>query len=346
MAIPFTTIAGAVTPFISKWLEGNQDERQLEQQEKLQGLQLRGAKEMADYNQQKQLEMWQKTGYEAQKKQMEAAGLNPALMYGMGGGGGQSTGVPGTMMPSSSSPGDPNAGVSNNMAMMMMSAQKAVLESQAEKNTAEAEKIRGVDTEKTSTEIQSLTQGIENQKAVKSLTEAQTRLSSIQQIREKESLEDALDRIKWEAKKAEADANIAFTEAYVNSATRNQKIEIIKQASIAGVLHNVLTKAQTSKTYSDIKVNEAEINKMANEIQQKWREISLQTVGLNQGQQKIEQDSQRIQIQKFAETVKANYPSIWEAMGRGMEDGLSAIVDILTLQEKGSKQNDWIKKTE
>ena len=45
----------------------------------------------ADYSQQLAKDMWNYTGYENQKKQMEAAGLNPALMYGSGGGGGQST---------------------------------------------------------------------------------------------------------------------------------------------------------------------------------------------------------------------------------------------------------------
>ena len=33
-------------------------------------------------------EMWDYTNYENQKKHLEAAGLNPALLYGMSGGGG------------------------------------------------------------------------------------------------------------------------------------------------------------------------------------------------------------------------------------------------------------------
>ena len=32
--------------------------------------------------------MWNYTNYENQKKHLEAAGLNPALLYGMSGGGG------------------------------------------------------------------------------------------------------------------------------------------------------------------------------------------------------------------------------------------------------------------
>ena len=69
-------------------LEGHNDRRQLRQQEKLQNLEIKGSKELTDYNAAKQLEMWKATNYPAQVEQMKLAGLNPALAYGMGGGGG------------------------------------------------------------------------------------------------------------------------------------------------------------------------------------------------------------------------------------------------------------------
>jgi len=62
---------------------------QLQQQRKLQELSIEGQKQLTDYNMAKQLELWKATSYEAQREQMEKAGLNPALMYGMSGGGGQ-----------------------------------------------------------------------------------------------------------------------------------------------------------------------------------------------------------------------------------------------------------------
>ena len=48
---------------------------------------------LADYNAAKQLEMWKATNYPAQVEQMKLAGLNPALAYGMGGGGGVTANV-------------------------------------------------------------------------------------------------------------------------------------------------------------------------------------------------------------------------------------------------------------
>ena len=62
---------------------------QLKTQKALQNLQIEGQKEMTDYSQAAALKMWHDTGYGAQKEQMKEAGINPALMYGMGGGGGQ-----------------------------------------------------------------------------------------------------------------------------------------------------------------------------------------------------------------------------------------------------------------
>lgn len=68
------------------------DNRQIDQQKRLQSMQIEGQKEMANYSQKQQKEMWDYTNYENQKKHMKNAGLNPALMYGMGGGGGTSVG--------------------------------------------------------------------------------------------------------------------------------------------------------------------------------------------------------------------------------------------------------------
>ncbi len=42
-----------------------------------------------------QMDMWNKTNYKAQLEHMKGAGLNPGLMYGMGGGGGTTTGSQG-----------------------------------------------------------------------------------------------------------------------------------------------------------------------------------------------------------------------------------------------------------
>ena len=69
----------------------NYDKKQLKQQQKLQDLQIKGNKEMINYSSEMQRKMWEYTNYGNQRKQMENAGLNPALMYQLSG-----TGVTGT----------------------------------------------------------------------------------------------------------------------------------------------------------------------------------------------------------------------------------------------------------
>lgn len=92
-------------------------------------------KELTDYNMEKQKEMWEYTSYPNQKEQMKEAGLNPALMYGMGGGGGQSSnvsaasgGAPSMADTSSDSQGVVGMGIKSGMEMQLMKAQKDNIE--------------------------------------------------------------------------------------------------------------------------------------------------------------------------------------------------------------------------
>jgi hypothetical protein len=69
------------------------DRRQEKQQGRYNRMQIEGSKELTDYNMKKQLEMWEATGFKGQMKQLNEAGLNAGLIYGMGGAGGQSSNV-------------------------------------------------------------------------------------------------------------------------------------------------------------------------------------------------------------------------------------------------------------
>lgn len=65
--------------------------KQLEQQQKLTNIQVDANKQLADYGMGISKQMFEATGYGAQRRQMEEAGLNPALMYGHAGAGGSTT---------------------------------------------------------------------------------------------------------------------------------------------------------------------------------------------------------------------------------------------------------------
>jgi len=64
-------------------------------QQELMGIQHGNQQQLNRQGHELQMDMWNKTNYEAQLKHMKKAGINPALMYGMGGGGGTTAGSQG-----------------------------------------------------------------------------------------------------------------------------------------------------------------------------------------------------------------------------------------------------------
>lgn len=85
-----------------------------------QALQIKGQKEMTDYNVDKQLAMWKKTGPVGMAEQLGMAGLNKALMYGGTGAGGQSNSITGGSVGTG---GGSQAAPMQGMSMLLMKAQ-------------------------------------------------------------------------------------------------------------------------------------------------------------------------------------------------------------------------------
>ena len=113
-------------------LEKRNDQRQLEQQAKLNEQQLGIDLKKMEAQKNLDLEIWEKTNYAAQKEQMLKAGLNPALMYGMGGGGGTTTGSGGASVNA------PNAAIGGGeiMGIMMQKMQLELMQAQKEATLA------------------------------------------------------------------------------------------------------------------------------------------------------------------------------------------------------------------
>ena len=89
-----SSVGGGAGGALLGWLGmGINDNNQLNQNEALLQQQLQVNEQMATYNEGIQKDMWQYTNYPNQMKEIEAAGLNPALLYGKGGGGGATVGI-------------------------------------------------------------------------------------------------------------------------------------------------------------------------------------------------------------------------------------------------------------
>jgi len=218
-------LQGAIGAGMGLLLQKSNDKRQIRQQQKLQDMEIAGQKQMADYNQQKQMEMWENTGYGAQKEQMKKAGLNPGLMYGMGGGGGQTVDI----APGNVSGGHASGNSGEAMGMGMMAAQMGLLRAQKENIEADTAN-KTSDTANKDATLPNIQQG--------------TRKQFLENQFLEKSLEDRLDIINSDRHIRTNDLDISNVAQSVARATQeSQKLKINAEAVQVG-LENILIDQQ------------------------------------------------------------------------------------------------------
>lgn len=123
-------IAGGVLGMIG---QNERARKQHNRQKELMGIQFGNQQALNKQGQALQMKTWKDTGYGAQMEMMKEAGLNPGLMYGMSGGGGQTTG--------SQSGGSAQSGNSHAPMDIGASVQAGLMIAQANKLKAETEAI-------------------------------------------------------------------------------------------------------------------------------------------------------------------------------------------------------------
>jgi len=230
-------------------LGGLVDKRQLEQQRKLQEQQIKGAKEMADYQQGLQLDTWQKTNYKAQKEQLEKAGLNAGLLYGGGGGGGGTVASAGMGMPTGAVAADKSASVAEMAQMGLIMAQTEVMKSQARKNNVEADKAEGVDTEATK-------QNIANAKLAGTRQEFENEVNKaigINDVAERYHRENSM--LYYKQQKEMGEYNAWAAASFEGKATDDQNSPLAKAQS-AGLAQTLV---ELKKASADLNIKQAEV---------------------------------------------------------------------------------------
>lgn len=305
------------------------DRRQLQQQEKLQALQIQGTKELSDYNQQQQLDMWNKTNYGAQVEHIKAAGLNPAMLYGHSGGGGATTGGT-TSAISGGQAANAAATMQAQTGMAMQIAQTDLLKAQAKKANIEADKLEGIDTQHTLTLIEKAKADINSTKAHKILTDAQTEFQKAQTKFENDATEDKLSTIRWTAVKLRHDANVSFNQSTISQATQQTIIRTINAQLLQQELSIKLTAAQIGKT-------KTEINAISEKIAQDWKNLQIQ-------QQNADQQTRANNIRAFEATIKERYPSIMNLAGATLKDFSDALNNTLGLSGFKDRTNEEAKR--
>ena len=139
-------IGGAAGGILGMIGQNKRARKQHNRQKELMGIQFGNQQELNKQGQKLQMQTWRDTGYGAQMEMMKEAGLNPGLMYGMSGGGGQTTGSQGG---GSAQSGNSHApmDIGNSVQAALAASQIKLQDSQANLNDEEAKKKRGVDTD-------------------------------------------------------------------------------------------------------------------------------------------------------------------------------------------------------
>lgn len=260
------TAENAIQGGLGLILGGINDRRQVRQQERLQALQIKGQKEMSDYNFAKQLQMWHDTGVGAQVKQYKDAGMNPGLMYGMGGGGGQTAGSGGGSVQGASAPGGGREAVDImglGLQRELLQAQKEVMLTQAEKNKAEAAKTAGVDTKNVTADTENkILQSVLLQYGGKEAKDMYEKVTSPNRGIQAKTYEDEL--------KARQGTAGTIYEMWVEGKLKDKSLAEVEKI----MLENAKTREETRKIYSDIELLEkhikgAELNNMITELEAK-----------------------------------------------------------------------------
>lgn len=249
-----------------------QNKRQLKQQGKLQAQEIQGQKQMIDYEQMKQLQMWKDTNYGPQMEQLKAAGLNPGLIYGMSGGGGATTGQTSgnvTGGHAQGSTGTEAITMGTTMAQMgLLRAQKELIEAQKNKEVATTP-AAGQTAAKIGAETASLTQGIENQKAQQELTEVQTRIEYVREHVATMTQNHAVAMIQTELSKNLETLGMLKNERTISDNTIRQKEGIIRMTYALMVLEQYKKTAETANI--DQQTRES-VNRVEIAIQQNMRD--------------------------------------------------------------------------
>lgn len=281
-------------------LEKHNDKRQLDQQQKLTDMQLGANMKMSDYNYAKQLQMWHDTNFSAQMEEMEKAGINPALIYGTSGGGattiGSGSGGGGISAGEAPHGGHEIMDIANQqqaqqiMQLEILKAQKANIDADTANKQAENQNIP-----LTGKNIQAntalLTQGVQNAKAIQKLTEVQTETAQVQAEIATTTKQEAIDSATANFRKSEHELSMLLNDESISDQTYNDKVKIIQANLAQMLLQNTQIKEQT-------KLTDAQIEAVLNSIKQG----------------------------NFSAEIQANYPSLFNVLGKEVNDLLSGVI--------------------
>lgn len=276
------------------------DRRQYNMAKKLGDLQLGYDKSMTDYAHQKQLEMWNATNYQAQMEHLKKAGLNPGLIYGMGGGGGATVGT-GAATSTGAAHAPVGGGEIMGMAQMAMQrellqAQKENIQANTEKTLAEKNKLSGVDTQESQSRI--------------ALNNVNKQIQDLELKLKDQTFQEQVNTITIEMRKASNELDALVRTNDINDKTYFDTIKRIQGEAIQIGLENILIQANTN-------LSNRQAWKIGQEVAQGWQKLSIEAqqlvinklqLGVNQqnadtGQYSAETQHEALQFEKSIKDI-------------------------------------------
>lgn len=280
---PIGTAAGAVGGAIYGAISTKvRNKRQFEEQKQLYDIQARHNEDLAKFNQDLATDTWKQTGPVGQMEQLNKAGLNPALIYGDASGGGGTTGnVQAGATGTASAPGYGDASAYTGMGIQLatqlklLQAQKENIEANTQKTIAETPG-EGQTQAKIATEIGSLTQGIQSDKAKQALTEVQTQISQIELQIKTETKEDVSQQITDAARKTNEELQILQNQNTITTYEAQNAQATANENLIALQLKNDNMRKQLNLTDEQIKqiANSIKNDNTRVAIEQKVKDIT------------------------------------------------------------------------
>ena len=283
------------------------EERAMQNQQKLMGLQFSNQMKLNEQGQRLQMDTWEKTNYPAQMKMLKDAGLNPGLLYAKGGSGG----VTGSQGGGSASGGNapapqqmPNMDIGNSV---RTATEILLAKAQARKTNAEANVIETYGGKQAETTIAKMIAETANEETKNKLMNIESDIQEIEKANRQYRITAEVSNI------IERTNQLRIS----NELTQEQFDSIVeetRQKAIGAALENTLTE-------SKIKLTNAERQDIFTTLHQKWVDLGLKDRGLTQEQQKIA-------IDKLEQEVKQQYPSMGQMTGNIIRNWYHAIRQI------------------
>lgn len=256
---------------------GNYNQQQIDQQRELNNLQIQGNRQLMDYQNQLQYDMWLKTNYSAQVDELKKAGLNPALMYkGAAGGGVTGTTTQGGVSGGHASDEAARINAKVNQESLGLQRQMAIaqirnMEADTNLKNTNAEKTAGVDTRLGEANISNLAASTNNKEIEGIGIEIDNRIKTVKAQVAEATQEQQIEMANAELNKINAQTRQIELN---NEITEGAKADIIAQIGL-----------QVDNLRKDLKVKDSEI-KNKNADTEKKKADTDERIFLNSEQQR------------------------------------------------------------